>query len=434
MNIFISCSSLDYEIYINLANVLRIQGHSVTSSIDINMETPIIEKVKNAIYESNIFIAVITESFLHSPWAQAELSSIVFGNTNIRLLAIVVGDIIPPSFLYQFQFRKVKFKKDVISIVLKEFSNLNNECFDSLSLLSNPSAQKNNLDEKIKLLKKALINNQLTLVCGAGISIDSCIPTWNELLVNIINDTYSNESNPNKVSAKSLLSLMPQSNLILWKYLKLILRDDFNKTVQKHLYLNYNHKKNIKESNIIKSIVELSRPKRNRKQLESIITFNFDDLIERALSTHNIEYTSIWKEGQACEVDTLPIFHVHGFLPNEKDIDEHNLVFSEDSYHSQFIDPYSWSNLIQLNTFFTNVCLFIGLSLSDPNLRRLLDISWRRNHKCKHYIIVKKTLSQNKADEIVTMLFEQDANSLGLNVIWCSDFSEIPSILLKILE
>lgn len=78
MNIFISCSSLDYEIYTNLANVLRIQGHSVTSSIDINMETPIIEKVKNAIYKSNIFIAVITESFLHSPWAQAELSSISF--------------------------------------------------------------------------------------------------------------------------------------------------------------------------------------------------------------------------------------------------------------------------------------------------------------------------------------------------------------------
>ena len=46
MNIFISCSSFDYEIYTNLANVLRIQRHSVTSSIDINMETPIIEKVK----------------------------------------------------------------------------------------------------------------------------------------------------------------------------------------------------------------------------------------------------------------------------------------------------------------------------------------------------------------------------------------------------
>lgn len=108
------------------------------------------------------------------------------------------------------------------------------------------------------------------------------------------------------------------------------------------------------------------------------------------------------------------------------------MVFCEEAYHSQFIDPYSWSNLIQLNTFSTNICLFVGLSLSDPNLRRLLDISWRRNQRCKHYIIMRKAPQKSRTDEIATMLFEQDANSLGLNVIWCSDFSEIPNILSRI--
>lgn len=184
----------------------------------------------------------------------------------------------------------------------------------------------------------------------------------------------------------------------------------------------------------MKAIVELSRLKRSGKRLESIITFNFDDLIESALSNHNIEHTPIWKEGQTYGIDALPIFHVHGFLPNERDVEEPNLVFSEEAYHSQFIDPYSWSNLIQLNLFSTNVCLFVGLSLSDPNLRRLLDISWRRNQRCKHYIIMKKIPQKSKTDEIVTMLFEQDANSLGLNVIWCSDFSDIPNILLKVAK
>lgn len=159
---------------------------------------------------------------------------------------------------------------------------------------------------------------------------------------------------------------------------------------------------------------------------------NFDDLIECALSKHNIEYCPIWKEGQIYGMDALPIFHVHGFLPNQREIDSPNLVFSEEAYHSQFIDPYSWSNLIQLNTFSANICLFVGLSLSDPNLRRLLDISWRRNQRCKHYIIMRKAPQKNRTNEIATMLFEQDANSLGLNVIWCSDFSEIPIILSSI--
>lgn len=303
--------------------------------------------------------------------------------------------------------------------------------------------QKDDIEGKIALLRKALIDNQLTLVCGAGVSRDSSIPTWNELLVSILNEVYSNDRDPNaesKVDAKALLSLMPQSNLILGKYLKMILKEDFDKTVQKHLYLWYDFSDggepinpNLK-TNIMEAIVELSRPKRRGNRLESIITFNFDDLIECALTNHHVEHCSIWMEGQTHGIDALPIYHVHGFLPNKRDFEEPNLVFSEEAYHSQFIDPYSWSNLIQLNTFSTNVCLFVGISLSDPNLRRLLDISWRRNQICKHYIIMKHSSQESRTGEIATMLFEQDANSFGLNVIWCSDFSEIPDILLKIAK
>lgn len=235
--------------------------------------------------------------------------------------------------------------------------------------------------------------------------------------------------------------------MILGKYLKLILKNDFEKTVKKYLYTNYNQERDLEnaiitigqvpinyalETDMLKAIVELARPKRNGKRLNSIITFNFDDLIENALLQHKVECCSIWKEGQMHGIDELPIYHVHGFLPNKKDIVEPNLVFSEEAYHSQFIDPYSWANLIQLNTFFSNICLFVGISLSDPNLRRLLDISWRKNKRCKHYIIMKKSEQKSKAGEITTMLFEQDANSLGLNVIWCSDFSDIPNILSSI--
>lgn len=369
----------------------------------------------------------------------------MFGADNVKILPIVVGDAFVPGFLTGFMYRKVKTKEEITTAVISDIEQLdkvedNYRIFQKRDMFN---CEQNNNEEKINLLKKALFDNQLTLVCGAGISRDSSIPTWDELLVNILNEIYSNDNDidiEDKVTAKSLLSLMPQSNLILGKYLKIILKEDFNKVVQKHLYLYYNNSYECEsinrclKTNMMNAIVELSRPKRRGKQLKSIITFNFDDLIEQALSNHKIEYTSIWKEGQGYEIDALPIFHVHGFLPNKKDFEEPNLVFSEEAYHSQFIDPYSWSNLTQLNTFSTNVCLFVGLSLSDPNLRRLLDISWRRNQRCKHYIIMKKSSLESRTAEISTMLFEQDANSLGLNVIWCSDFSEIPDILLKIVK
>lgn len=445
MRIFISHSSKDESIYTELTNRLEEQGHQVFNAVDINIGEIWIQKIKEALQSSDILIAIITENFLDSSWAQAELSSAIFGMNNLRVLPVVVGDVFLPSFLSSFQYRKVETTEEITEAVLKDIAQLHSADKNTLLFKKNElvNNEDSDVDEKISILRSALIENQLTLVCGAGISRDSSIPTWNELLINILNEIYSNEQSLNSddnVTAEALLSLMPQSNLILGKYLKIILKDDFDKTVQKHLYLNYNSfyeyepvNPNL-ETNIMNAIVELSRPKRRGKQLESIITFNFDDLIEDALSNHSIEHVTIWKEGQVYSMDALPIFHVHGFLPNKNNFEEPNLVFSEESYHSQFIDPYSWSNLIQLNTFSTNVCLFIGLSLSDPNLRRLLDISWRRNQRCKHYIIVKKTPQKNRADEIATMLFEQDANSLGLNVIWCSDFSEIPGILLRIAK
>lgn len=452
MKIFISHSSRDLEIYNELADALKEKGHMIFNVNEVNVGENVIEKIKLALNDSDVLIAIITENFLNSSWAQAELGTSILSTNNIRVLPVVVGDIFVPNFLIQFQYRKVNSSKEIIKVVLNDVEQLE-KCESDSTLFQKKNtvqSERKDVEEKISLLKEALIDNQLTLVCGAGVSRDSSIPDWNDLLVNILNETFFNSDSydlESKILAEDLLSLMPQSNLILGKYLRLVLKEDFEKIVKKHLYLYYNQDREFEsstimigheiinhalETNMMKAIVELARPKRRGKRLDSIITFNFDDLIECVLAKHKIEYCSIWKEGQTYGMDALPIFHVHGFLPNQREIDSPNLVFSEEAYHSQFIDPYSWSNLIQLNTFSSKICLFVGLSLSDPNLRRLLDISWRRNQRCKHYIIMRKPPQRSKTNEIATMLFEQDANSLGLNVIWCSDFSEIPSILSSI--
>lgn len=448
MRIFISHSSKDELVYTELSHALQEQGHSVFNAVDINIGENWIDRIKKAINESDIVIAIITENFLTSTWAQAELSSLIFGTSNVRLLPIVVGDVFVPSFLMQFAYRKVNSLEEVSSEVLSEVTRLSHAEYAATFFKKQISqTETDDTNRKLNLLKNALIDNQLTLVCGAGVSKDSFIPNWSELLVNILNEALFDDDTT--ISAGDLLASLPQSNLILGKYLRLILKDDFDRVVRENLYHNYNENRSWNESislqghkpidyaletNMMKAIVELARPRRTGKRLESIITFNFDDIIEQVLMLHNIEHCSIWQEGQVREIDALPIYHVHGFLPNKREIDNPNLVFSEEAYHSQFIDPYNWANLIQLNTFSANVCLFIGLSLSDPNLRRLLDISWRRNQRCKHYIIARKSAQKGKVEEIATMLFEQDASSLGLNVIWCAEFSEIPDILVKIAQ
>lgn len=435
MKIFVSHASNDEDVYNRIFNILSEMGHEVLHAIDINIGESWIDKFKRTLQKTDFLIAVITENFLNSKWAQAELSSVVFGENNTHILPIIIGDVFVPSYIANIFSIKVDCIEGITQTVLKNsilFKGIDSDTVNNKFSIYDDNS--NDVIEKISLLKDALKDNRLTLVCGAGISISSSIPSWNELLVNILNDVFSNETASSKVPASELLSIMPQSNLILGKYLQFLLKNDFEKIVQKHLYKNYNSglgDNDIHQSEMMKAITDIARPRRTGQRLEAIITFNFDEIVERSLAANGIEYCSIWKEGQSYSPEELPIYHVHGFLPNTEQIDEPNLVFSEDAYHSQFIDPYSWANITQLNAYSSNVCLFIGLSLSDPNLRRLLDISWRRNNNRKHYIIMKKT-ANSAIDKIAAMLFEQDAASLGLNVIWCSSYSEIPELLQSI--
>ena len=435
MKILISHSSKDNDLFNILSSYLENEGHDVLNASDFN----IVEYWKeNAnVQNDDILVAIFTENFLNSSWAQAELSSVFLGVKGIQTILIVVGDVLIPDYYTQFVLYKIqskgKFADSLIDIM--KFIISVQDGVDTTKRVNNPQ---NINSEKINNIKTALANNQLTLVCGAGVSINSFIPSWDQLLIRILEDVISRSPSQNikKEDVKTLISKMPQSNLIIGKYMRLMLKEDFDRVVQHSLYSEYNEYVSTRsnndyvETNLLKAIAALARPNRTGRHLDSIITFNFDDLIERTLSKYNVEYSSIWKEGQPTKADALPIYHVHGFLPNKEEFENPYLVFSEEEYHSQFIDPYSWQNLIQLNTFSKNVCLFIGLSLSDPNLRRLLDISERKNHSKRHYIIAKRLT--DKSDDIISKLFENDALSLGINVIWCKDYEELPNILDKI--
>ena len=246
-----------------------------------------------------------------------------------------------------------------------------------------------------------------------------------------------------KISNKKTISLnsinkdyepiLSSSSLIMGKYLKTNLGQDFLPELRDTLYKN-----NPVTCDLIKAIVEISRPQRDGKPLNSIITFNFDALIEENLEKNNVKFKAIDNEGIRNSPTELPIYHVHGYLPRKGEISSHtNVVFSEDAYHTQFIEPFSWSNLIQLNKLSQNTCLFVGLSLTDPNLRRLLDVACRKDpsNSLNHFII-KKTPNikgSEQIDELMMFLEEQDANELGLNVLWVKEFDEIGKLIRKLI-
>ena len=173
----------------------------------------------------------------------------------------------------------------------------------------------------IEHLSRELRSGRLTLVCGAGVSIEANVPSWDELLTKLLesmtNRLSEDKSSPIDFSGTSGRNLQAHfrslSPIIVGKYLKINLGKDFHKELKAALY-----SKNPTDSPLIRAIVNLARPRRNITSLNSIISFNFDSLIEENLDKFGIKHRAIYSEAIKHRIHELPIYHVHGYLPRKK--------------------------------------------------------------------------------------------------------------------
>jgi hypothetical protein len=307
----------------------------------------------------------------------------------------------------------------------------------------------------VESLNEALNKDDLVLLLGAGVSASAGLPDWSSLLSQLLVSLISkNLPSDLEVSVEAKLALaeslqqLNSSPLLEARYVNSGIGEQFEDEISKILYRDI---KNETTSELIKAIGELCIPPRGALGVRAIVNYNFDDLIERQLARLSLRHRPIYRDVDIPKKEELGVFHVHGFLPKEtksyEGISESLLVFSEKNYHTVMQDPYFWSNLIQLNFFRENTCLLIGLSGTDPNLRRLLEIAKRKTKIAKHYILLKRTpneffISTFKRDnlayddklidtinEIHHNLHEKSFDELGLNVIWYNEHSQIPAIL-----
>lgn len=307
---------------------------------------------------------------------------------------------------------------------------------------------------RIRSLKEQYQSENVTLFLGAGVSISAGLPLWSTLIhqmfISMVYDKLGGEealTDAEKGAISQLAAKNQESTpLTQVRYISSALEpDDFRRIMRGSLY---GGAVKLEADRLLTSIATLSKPIRTHKGLKSIVTYNFDDLLEQKLSKKEIGYHIISREKDIPDPNMLNIYHVHGYLPYQEDnsIDSGmTLVFSEEDYHELYRDVYSWSNLTQLNAFRETTCLFVGCSLEDPNLRRLLDVYRRSCDNPRHYAILKrKTLEgtdkiQGISPEKLQKYRETDDNirdnyfaSIGINVIWVDDFDEIPNILTQI--
>jgi len=326
-----------------------------------------------------------------------------------------------------------------------------------------------NLDDIIANLTQAYRLGTLTLVLGAGVSLEYGIPDWNTLLQQLQFGAVNEEpSGENGVSLARLYArLFPVSPLIAARQLAIkqfpgIEPLAMEEAVRKAVYENHKDVKSL----LVEQICQLCASPGHSEPLEAVITYNYDDVIESHLDALplTVPYRSIYSEGVVPGKRELPIYHVHGFLPRLGDLSADNqITLSESSYHQQYDGGFSWSNLIQIEKFRSSNCLFVGLSLADPNMRRLLDLARRLSgggeQQQRHWCIRRAHSTKNISRSLEAMVSDEhpgveagadidvlarslqrmvknnetdDLRSFGIEPIWVDEYSDIPGLLEKV--
>jgi len=204
-------------------------------------------------------------------------------------------------------------------------------------------------------------------------------------------------------------------------------------------------------SPLVNAIVALARSERDVKGVQGIVNYNFDDLLDEKLRRDKVKCVTVKSGHDKIPVGYLPCYHVHGVLSSKSFFDRRgyqqqgstgNFVFSEDEYHEEYSDPYKWSNMTQMSLLGKYTGLFIGLSMEDPNIRRLIDATHRQYPDIPNYSILtrrtpltrcadsKRTVLRNLFEDVETSSFAK----IGVKIIWVDNYEQIPRAVSRICQ
>lgn len=188
-------------------------------------------------------------------------------------------------------------------------------------------------------VKTRFKNRELVLVLGSGVSVSCGLPDWNNLLQIMLSKSFEKETKTSEVYSSIFDNVFKPNNIIIGRYLlKHHNNVDFITAIKDSLY-----PEKIIESKLVNKISNLCTITPELSQLDSIITYNYDDILEENIKLRNSSFLfrSIFDKYDIPRNNELLIYHVHGFIPRVgKGSIEDEIVFCENNYHTQYNNIY----------------------------------------------------------------------------------------------
>lgn len=224
------------------------------------------------------------------------------------------------------------------------------------------------LEVCIKNIQKAQNENYLSIFTGAGISANSKLPKWEELMKDISKELYGKEE-------------IKEDNLTLAEKF-------YNQFGENYYYQKLNEwiPNSAKPNELHKKIVKL--------KLKNLITTNWDNLFEQAINDEGRFYNIIAKDADiGYSTGFSKLIKMHGSLEDQ------NIVFKESDY-LRYSDNFPLIENYIKGIFSTDLVVLMGYSLSDNNVKQI--ISWvnskASNIKPIYFIKINKCFDKLEFD------------------------------------
>lgn len=244
-------------------------------------------------------------------------------------------------------------------------------------------------EQQVKIISNIasdLVANKTVFFVGAGFSIDLDYPGWGKLLTDIIEEHKLMD----KIKESNLFYMIPENKHKDFKefnelLLKNLIGVDFLRLAGYVDLLLERYAKTSIRTEIVKQI-ERSEQKRQiqgekfqsykkifqqlKPHISEIITTNYDTNLEHCLGEVSVVHRNLKSINSSTKYnpkEDVKLYKIHGCINDESN----EIVITEKDYQE-----FNRSNTYLFNklysTFMENNIVFIGYSLSDPNIRSLL--------------------------------------------------------------
>jgi hypothetical protein len=234
----------------------------------------------------------------------------------------------------------------------------------------------------------------LTVIVGAGASTEAGLPSWQKLVDDLLDDALSQRGW--SADADAIKTMARKNGLLTAAEIARALLDDdddLGNKVKEHLYDGADPT-SLHPGPLLVAIAALQNA---FGRSMSIGTFNYDDLIEAALRARAAarrwwQNVRSYIQGRQPLWDDVGVTHLHGLLGRE---DKGRVVLTEGDYQIMQNSTSCWQEDWFIDRLRHSTCLFLGVSMSDPNLIRYLHRAPKTNRR--HIALLRRDADLGEA-------------------------------------